>query len=92
MAVYYWLTHDEKSAFKWWQKAISEGERLGARPQLSRIYAEVGRRLSASSGGSSEPNASRARESLQKAKTMFRELGLYYDLEDLNAVVNRNKS
>ena len=89
MGVYNWLIHDQKSAFKWWHKAIREGESLGARPQLSRTYAEMGMRLCAVKGESSEPDVSRAEEPLQKAKTMFRDLGLHYDLEDLNSVINR---
>ena len=45
MGVYKWLIHDQKGAFKWWRKAISEGESLGALPQLSRTYAEMGKRF-----------------------------------------------
>ncbi|MGA2465914.1 MAG: adenylate/guanylate cyclase domain-containing protein [Thermodesulfobacteriota bacterium] len=89
MGVYNWLIHDQKSAFKWWHKAISEGESLGARPQLSRTYAEMGMRLCAVKGESSESDVSRAEENLQKAKTMFRDLGLHHDLEDLNSVISR---
>jgi tetratricopeptide (TPR) repeat protein len=89
MGVYNWLIRDQKGALKWWRKAISEGERLGARPQLSRTYAEMGMRLSAVKGESWESNVSRAKELLQKAKTMFHDLGLPHDLEDLNSVMNR---
>ena len=89
MGVYKWLIHDRKSAFKWWHKAISEGESLGARPQVARTYAEMGMRLCAVKDESSEPDVSRAKESLQKAKTMFSDLGLHHDLEDLNSVINR---
>ena len=32
-------------ALKWWDRTIKEGERLGARPDLSRTYFEVGKRL-----------------------------------------------
>jgi tetratricopeptide (TPR) repeat protein len=89
MGVYNWLILDQKSAFKWWHKAISEGERLGARPQMSRIYAEMGIRLSAVKGESSGPDGNKAQEFIQKARTMFQELGLSDDLEDLNLVINR---
>ena len=89
MGVYKWLIHDQKSAFKWWHKAITEGESLGARPQLSRTYAEMGMRFCVINGESSEPDVSRAKEPLQKAKTMFRDLGLHHDLEDLNSVIHR---
>jgi hypothetical protein len=33
MGTYSWLTDNRKNAFKWWHKAISEGESLGARPR-----------------------------------------------------------
>jgi tetratricopeptide (TPR) repeat protein len=89
MGVYKWLINDQKSAFKWWHKAVSEGESVGARPQLSRTYAEMGIRLCAAKDESSGSDVSRAKEPLQKAKTMFRDLGLQHDLEDLNSVINR---
>ena len=89
MGIYKWLIRDQKGAFKWWHKAISEGERLGARPQIARIYAEMGMRLSAIGGESSEPDGSRAKEFTQKAKTMFRDSGLHHDLEDLNSIIHR---
>ncbi len=89
MGVYHWLIHDPKNAFKWWQKAISEGERLGLRPQLSRIYAEIGKRLCAVEGKSFALDVRKAKEFFLKAQTMFRELGLHQDLEDLSSVIKR---
>ena len=89
MGVYNWLIHEQKSAFKWWHKAISEGESLGARPQIARTYAEMGKRLCAVEGKSLAPDLSRAKNILQKAQTMFRDLGLHQDLEDLDLVSNK---
>ncbi len=40
-------------------------------------------------GESSDPVASEAEAYLQMAKTMFSDLGLYHDLEDLNSVISR---
>jgi len=87
--VYNWLIQERKNAFKWWHKALSEGERLGARPQVARTYAEMGTRLCGIRGESSGPDASRAKEPLEKAKTMFRNLGLHQDLEDLNSMISQ---
>jgi tetratricopeptide (TPR) repeat protein len=87
IGVYRWLIHDQKSAFNWWRKAIAEGEGLGARTQLSRTYAEMGMRLYAVKDESPGSDVSRAKELLQKAKTMFRDLGLHHDLDDLNSVI-----
>ena len=87
--VYNWLIQDRKNAFRWWHKALSEGERLGARPQVARTYAEIGKRLCPVEGKSSAPDLSRAKEILQKAQTMFRDLGLHQDLEDLDSFSNK---
>jgi tetratricopeptide (TPR) repeat protein len=89
MGTYNWLTGNRKNAFTWWHKAISEGESLGARPQISRTYAEMGTRLCAVKDESSKSDVSRAKESLEKAKRMFLDLGLSYDLEDLNSMIDR---
>jgi class 3 adenylate cyclase/tetratricopeptide (TPR) repeat protein len=89
MGVYKWLIDDQKGAAKWWRKAISEGDELGARPQLARTYAEMGIRFCAANGGSSAPDVRRAKEHLQKAKQMFRDLGLNHDLEELNSAIDR---
>ncbi len=88
MGVYKWLVDDKKSAVRLWQKAISEGESLGAGPQLSRAHAEMAVRCCAANAGLSDTGASRAGESLQKARTMFCDLGLHQDLEELNSVVS----
>ena len=45
MGKYYWLIGKQGKALKWWDKSIQEGELLGARPDLSRTYFEVGKRL-----------------------------------------------
>ena len=89
MGIYRWLTLDQKGAFKWWHKAISEGERLGARAQIARTYAEMGVRLFAVKDESSELDVIRAKEILRKAKTMFCNLGLHHDLKDLDSVINQ---
>ncbi len=89
MGVYKWLIHDQKGAFKWWNKAIREGEKLGARPQLARTYASMAVHALSAKDTPSEPAVSKAEEYRQTATTMFRELGLDSDLEDLNSVTYR---
>jgi len=89
MGVYQWLIHDHESAFKFWRKAISEGERLGARSQVARTYAEMGKRHYAVECKSSAPDVSRAKDLFQKAQTIFRELSLDQDLLDLDSVINQ---
>ena len=87
--VYNWLIDERKGAFKWWEKAISEGEKLGARPQVARTYAEMGKSLCAVEGEPAAPETGRAKDLLQKAQTMFRDLGLQQDQEDLDLVCDK---
>lgn len=42
---YWWLLGRTRKAFRWWKKSLDEGERLGAKLELSRSYFEIGRRL-----------------------------------------------
>ena len=89
MGVHKWLTHDRKGAFKWWNKAIREGESLGAHPQVARTYAEMAMRVCTDKDKSSESDVIRANEFLRKAKTLFSDLGLHNDLEDLNSFIRQ---
>ncbi len=43
MGEYYWLIGKQKKAFSWWDKAVKKGEQLGARPDLSRTYFQIGK-------------------------------------------------
>jgi len=88
MGVYNWLIDDRKSAWKWWHKAIKEGKSLGARPELARTYADMGLRSFRIGGDTPDLNAGKAKEYLQKAKEMFRDLGLHYELEDLDSAMD----
>ncbi len=84
MGRYYWLVGNQKKALKAWKRGIKEGERLGARLELSRLYGEVGRRLSEKTSHDQELNGLRARGYLKKAKAMFEEMDLSWDLNDLD--------
>ena len=71
-------------SLKWWERSIKEGERLGARPDLSRTYFEVGKRLLEPQSKYKELNGIEARGYLEKARVLFQEMGLERDLEDLD--------
>ncbi len=86
MGLYYWLIGKQGKAFKWWDRTIQEGERLGARPDLSRTYMEVGKRLLEPQSKFKELNGISAPEYLNKAETLFREMDLQWDLEQLERV------
>ena len=86
MGIYYWLITKQKKALKWWSKSIKEGERLGARPELSRTYFEIGKRLIEPSSKYKALNGIKAEEYLEKAKMMFEEMDLQWDLDELEKV------
>jgi hypothetical protein len=78
-----WLMGERDKALKWWGDSIEAGERLKFRPDLSRTYFEIGRRLSEPKSPYKELNGITAAEYLSKARTMFEEMGLQWDLEQL---------
>ncbi len=84
MGTYYSLIGKQRKALKWWGKSITEGERLGARLELSRTYMEVGKRLLEPKSKFKELNGIKAEGYLEKARTMFEEMDLQWDLEELD--------
>jgi hypothetical protein len=90
MGTYYWLIHKQRKGLKWWSKSIQEGERLGARPELSRTYMEVGKRLLEPDSKYKDLNGIGAEEYLNKARTMFQEMNLQWDLDELERISAAN--
>lgn len=86
MGTYYWLTRRPRPALKWWRKSIRVGEKLGARAQLSRTYCEIGRCLSEKNAPVTMLDGSRSQDFFGKADTLFRELGLEWDLQLLHSL------
>jgi tetratricopeptide (TPR) repeat protein len=86
--VYYWLTNKPDLAFKWFSKSVQEGERLGARPELSRTYYQIGKRLIQTNGKYKHLNGIKPEEFLNKAKSIFEELRLEWDLDKLARLGN----
>ena len=74
MGRYYWLINNQAKALKWWDKSITEGERLGAKTELSRTYFEVGKRLSEIKSKYRELNGIESDGYLKKARIMFEEM------------------
>jgi tetratricopeptide (TPR) repeat protein len=87
IGVYYWLIHKQKEALKWWSKSIKEGERLGARLELSRSYREIGKRLLENKSRFTSLNGIKAEEYLEKARVLFEEMDLQWDLDELDRVL-----
>jgi hypothetical protein len=69
------------TALKWWDKGIKEGERLGARLELSRTFWEVGRRLSEENSRFPNLGGISAKQYQDKARSMFLEMNLEWDLK-----------
>jgi class 3 adenylate cyclase/tetratricopeptide (TPR) repeat protein len=86
MGDYYWLVQKQRKAMKWYGKSIKEGERLGARPDLSRTYFEVGKRLLEPHSKYKHLNGIDAKGYLENAERLFREMRLEHDLDDLERV------
>ena len=90
LGTYSWLIGKHKKALKWWAASIETGERLKMRLDLPRTYFEIGKRLSEPQSPYQELNGISAAEYLNKAKTMFEEMALQWDLEQLEHVVAGN--
>jgi serine/threonine protein kinase/tetratricopeptide (TPR) repeat protein len=86
LGVYYWLVGRHRKALHWWDKSIRAGMQLGARPELARTYMEVGKRLSAKEIRFNELNGVAAEEYIQKAELLFEEMGLQWDLGELEKI------
>jgi len=86
MGEYYWLIGNQTKALKWWKRAIKKGEKLGARPDLSRTFFEIGKSFLEPGSNHKELNGITAEEYLQKARTMFEEMDLQWDLEQLDRI------
>ena len=84
---YYWLIGKQRKSLKWWDRAIQKGEELGARPGLSRTYFEIGKSLLKPDSKYKELNGITADEYLQKARTLFEEMDLQWDLDELDKVM-----
>ena len=87
MGTYFWLIDKQKNALRWWNKSIQEGERLGARLELSRSYFEIGKRLTEPKSRHSELKGKKAEEFLEMARAIFEELDLQWDLDDLDRII-----
>jgi len=87
MGVYYWLIKKQKNALKWWYKAIEEGEHLNAHLELSRTYFEIGKHLVGTESKYKALNGVRGGEYLEKAKVLFKDMNLQWDLDELDRVI-----
>jgi class 3 adenylate cyclase/tetratricopeptide (TPR) repeat protein len=85
---YHWLAGKQNKAVTWWKRAIEEGERLGVYPDLARTYMEIGKRFSEEKSRYKELNGISAKEYLEKARAMFQEMDLKWDLDELEKLAS----
>lgn len=83
MGIYHWIINKQRKALNYWTKSMMEGDRMGTRPELARTYFEVGKRLMEITSRHRELNGIKAEEYLQKAKSMFEDMDLKWDLEQI---------
>ncbi|TET73421.1 MAG: hypothetical protein E3J44_00975 [Candidatus Aminicenantes bacterium] len=89
MGVYFWLIGKQEKAITWWKRSITNGEELDARPELSRTYMEVGKRMSEVKSRIHQLNGISAEEYLGKARSLFVELGIESDLDELDVILSQ---
>jgi class 3 adenylate cyclase/tetratricopeptide (TPR) repeat protein len=78
-----WIAGKQRKALKLWRRSMLDGQRLNDRLELSRTYFEVGKRLLEPRSRHKELNGVKAGEYLEKARAMFEEMNLQWDLDEL---------
>jgi hypothetical protein len=81
------LQNNYKAAAKYLKLSVAAGEKYNTRPDLSRVYFETGKFLSNPSNKYKELNGHAASHYLEKAKSMFEEMDLQWDLEEYKKFV-----
>lgn len=87
--ILYWLENKQWRACRQWKKSIKFAEQIGARPELARTYVEVGKRLLEKKSKYQRLNDMGAEEFLNEAEILFKEMGLQWDLEELERIKNQ---
>jgi class 3 adenylate cyclase/tetratricopeptide (TPR) repeat protein len=72
----HWLCGRERAALRWWQRSITAGQELGARPELARTFSEVGRRLQEATPGPDTLSGRTPSELLADGGRLASELGI----------------
>ena len=81
--VFFWIVGQHRKAMQSWQNSVRLCEQMGARVELSRVFLEVGQRLAETGSRYHEFGGSNAGMLTQKARSLFEELTLTCDLDEL---------
>jgi tetratricopeptide (TPR) repeat protein len=74
----WWSLGKPNRARIWWRRCLAEAERMGARPEMARAYAAIG-----SCVGNAELDGVSGHAYIDRARAMFQDLQLDWDLEQL---------
>jgi tetratricopeptide (TPR) repeat protein len=88
MANSLWMMQEKNRAIKHYLKSIEEAKRVNGKLELSRTYFELGKRMS-SNGFTKKVNDLNGEEYIGKARQLFSEMNLTYDLNELERFTNR---
>jgi hypothetical protein len=83
MGICHWLCGIRSRALHYFKNGIEEADRLEARVPLARLYHEMGKSLRETGSGSREFDGINADQYLEKARNLYQELELSWDLEEL---------
>ncbi len=86
----FWMLNKRSKAFHNFSKSIAIGEKYNGKLELSRTYFELGKFLSDPKTKYNELNGNSASHYLEKAKSMFEEMDLHWDLEEYQKYIDNN--
>jgi tetratricopeptide (TPR) repeat protein len=81
-ALTYWMLKKQGKAYRNFEKSIELAERLGAKPELARTCFELGKCLMDQKSRHKIVRSKNGSEYLIKAKSMFEEMDLQWDLQE----------
>ena len=87
IGLYHWLLGRQKRAVRWWNNSLREGERLTCRVESARTHMEIGKRLLEKRCQIHELNGMKAEDHLEKARRLFEDMDLQWDLEQLDKIM-----
>ena len=82
----YWLERKSSKALQYWKKSIEASETMPKRQELGRTYLEVGKRLLEKDSLTKLLDNMDGVQYLKKAKEIFKEMDLKYDLLELERI------
>jgi hypothetical protein len=89
-AIYHQLTGNPRRAKKYYKKSIDWANYYGTKLELSRTYFELGKFLSDPKTKHNQLNDLSGKDYLEKAKSMFEEMDLQWDLEEYRKFMDRS--